>query len=283
MGGETSVGVFFKYGTDSTLTMHAVVNAGTLSSVGVFDAPVSGLTTGITYYFQACVTTGTGEEICDGILSFVVFLAPCPEASVVTTSATDVTATGAILHGAVTNIGMGPSVGVFFKYGTDSTLGTYTRAEAGRLSSVGVFSAPLSGLTAGTTYYFQACATTGTGDVCGTILSFVAFLMPCPAVSVVTSPATNVAATGATLNGAITDLGLQPNVGVFFKYGTESHLGTYTRAEAGRLSSVGVFSAPLSGLTTETTYYFQACATTGTGDVCGATLSFVAFLTPCPT
>ena len=93
--------------------------------------------------------------------------------NVVTNNATDVTNTGVTLNGAVTDIGGEASVGVFFKYGTDAGLDPYTTTAKKVQSTVGVFNADINGLVTGIPYYFQACATTATGVVCGDIVSFV--------------------------------------------------------------------------------------------------------------
>ena len=282
LGGEPSVPVFFKYGLDPSLGTFTRADAGTLFSAGVFDADVS-VATGSMYYYQACATSSTGD-VCGAIFSFVLFQEPCPtiDMSVATAPATSVTDTGATLNGAITDMGGESSVPVFFKYGTDSTLGTFTLANAGTLSSATAFNAPVSGLMTGTRYYFQACGTGSTGDICGAILSFVPEVLVIPEVSVVTAAPTSVTGTGATLNGAVTDIGLESSVGVFFQYGTDPGLGTFTYANAGTLSNAGIFTAPVSGLTPGTLYYFRACATSSTGDVCGAILSFVVFMDPCP-
>jgi PKD repeat protein len=154
------------------------------------------------------------------------------EINVVTHDATSVTSTGATLHGAVTDMGGKSRVAAFFKYGTDPTLTVHTPMNAGALSSPGVFSAGISGLTTGTTYYFQACATTDTMERCGEILSVTPTetclptptptetptpCPPMPTLAINTAPATNVIATSAILNGEFTDMGGESTVAVFFK------------------------------------------------------------------
>ncbi|MDR2856024.1 MAG: PKD domain-containing protein, partial [Methanomicrobiales archaeon] len=105
---------------------------------------------------------------------YIIVLSDVPKKiNVVTSLATGVTDTEATLHGEVTDIGLEPSVDVFFKYGTDPTLTIYLRVNAGTLSTAGMFNTGISGLTAGTTYHFQACAITATDEICGAILSVI--------------------------------------------------------------------------------------------------------------
>jgi hypothetical protein len=66
-----------------------------------------------------------------------------------------------------------------------------------------------------------------------------------------TDPATNVTATGATLNGTVDTAPAT----VSFDYGTSTSYGLSTPAEA--VSSPGAVSATVSGLTAETTYHFR--------------------------
>ena len=281
LGDDPSVAVFFKYGVDPTLTTSNLVNAGTLSSAGAFNADIS-ITAGTLYYFQACATGSTGDA-CGTILSFMMF-DPCPIASmnVVTNPATGVSATGATLNGAVTDMGGESSVAVFFRYGTDPTFGAFSRVEVGVLSSVGMFNAPISGLVTGNQYYFQACGTGSTGEVCGAVLSLVSEMSMVPELTVVTATPTGVSGSGATLNGVVTGMGGESSVAVFFRYGTDPTFGAFSRVDAGVLSNAGVFSAPVSGLTPGTMYYFRACATSSAGDVCDEMLAFVVLVEPCP-
>ncbi|MDR2855482.1 MAG: PKD domain-containing protein, partial [Methanomicrobiales archaeon] len=247
LGLEPRADVFFKFGTESNLNKYTHVEAGTLSRVGVFNSPISGLIAGTTYYFQACAKTNTGKEVCGGVLPFTTEVA---------------------------------SADVFFKFGTDPHLGTHTLVHVGRLSHDSPFKAGVSGLTAGTRYYFNACATTSAGEICDGILSFIY-----EPLSVVTLPPTDQTSTGATLNGGVTNMGGESSVDMFFKYGTDPSLGTHTRVEGGTLTEEGTGSAGIFGLTPGNTYYVQACATTSTGEeVCGGIISFVLPVpTPTPT
>lgn len=97
-----------------------------------------------------------------------------PSAPTATTnSASSVTKNGAVLNGSVTT-GGGGSTTTTFKWGTDSNLSgaaTVTAIESPRTSD-GTGSYTLSGLTPGTTYYFQIIGTNSTGSASGSILNF---------------------------------------------------------------------------------------------------------------
>jgi hypothetical protein len=98
--------------------------------------------------------------------------------SVTTSAATSVAATTATVNGSITVGSISTARG--FDYGTSSTLATFTSVSAGaNVSSVTnqAISANLTGLTAGTTYYFRATGTTNAGTetegiLYGSILSF---------------------------------------------------------------------------------------------------------------
>jgi len=74
--------------------------------------------------------------------------------------------------------------------------------------------------------------------------------------SVQTNSATNITTNSVTLNGNITSLGGDSNVTVWFRWGTSSLYGNETTRQT--LSSLQNFNHQLSGLASNTTYYYQA-------------------------
>jgi len=179
---------------------------------------------------------------------------------------------------------------VFFEYGLPGQL--INSVSAGTLSNVGVFSAPISGLTQYTWYSFRACATTMGTVVCdlpgvfrteATVMTPTQSLTPLPptptptaAPVVRTDPATSVTSAGATLNGAVTDMLGETSAAVYFKYQLVGTGNPVFYEDAGTLSSTGTFSASISALAYNAWHTFQACATTvPTGyDVCGSSQVF---------
>jgi hypothetical protein len=90
--------------------------------------------------------------------------------SVTTAAATSITTTSAVLGGNVTNDGGAPVTARGIRYGTSSTLSGATQVANG--TGVGTYSATISGLSPGTTYYVAAYAINTVGTTQGTILSF---------------------------------------------------------------------------------------------------------------
>ena len=275
LGTASSVTVGFLHGTDPGLAGATNDTVGTETAAGPFADPLSGLTAGTTYYFQAWAD---GDGFAEGtILSFTT---GTTYPQVTTDPASAVITTGANLNGHTTSLGTATSVDVGFLYGTDSALAGATNVTASTQTVPGAFTEAVTGLTPGTTYYFQAWAN-GNGFAAGSILSFTTGTPPTSPPSVTTDAATGITMTGATLNGATTSLGTAGAVDVGFLYGTDSALAGATNTTVGPQTAAGPFSLPLTGLASATTYYFQAWAL-GDGFAAGSILSFTTASPPSP-
>jgi len=79
--------------------------------------------------------------------------------------------------------------------------------------------------------------------------------------SVVTNDATGISDTQATLNGDLTDLNDSAGADVSFQWGTSSE--SWPNETAAYLAKAGAFSFSLTGLTSNTTYYYRAKADSG--------------------
>jgi hypothetical protein len=208
-----------------------------------------------------------------------------------TLAATSVTASTATLNGKTNNAAILTS----FWYGTPShtfaatatpvlSAGWTATPNVGPIAATAVYSANLAGLTSGATYYYVAWAYDGTTWTPGATLSFIT------GTSFTNTPttlaATGVTASTATLNGTTgTAVALTPTA---FWYGTTSH-GQFTSTDAvafpdstwhttpisAAVAANTAFSANLTGLTPNTTYYYVAWAYDGTTWYPGATLSFI--------
>jgi hypothetical protein len=91
--------------------------------------------------------------------------------------------------------------------------------------------------------------------------------------SVRTNDATEVTANSATLNGDLTDLNDSVGADVSFQWGTSSE--SWPNETAAYLAKAGAFSFSLTGLTSNTTYYYRAKADSGNyGTTYGDEMSF---------
>ncbi len=267
LGTASSAMVGFLWGTSSTLTGAANVTAGTQTATAAFSSPLTGLASGTTYYFEAWAD---GQGFAQGsILSFMTAVAP---PVVHTNGASGLTASAAVLNGGTSSLGTAASITVGFLWDTSSTLSGATNVTAGTQTAPFTFSASLTGLTASTTYYFEAWAN-GDGFATGSILSFTTTVRGTMAPSVTTSAASGVTISAAVLYGTTSSLGTAATVTVGFRWGTSSTLAGATNASAGSQTTAGSFTASLSGLSSGTTYYFEAWAN-GDGFATGSILSF---------
>ena len=141
-------------------------------------------------------------------------------------------------------------------------------------ASTNNFSVKITNL-AKATYYVQAYAKNSKGTEYGEERSFQITGQP----SVTTLPATNVTTTTATLNGKIDFQGDPPYTERGFVYSNsfqnpsveDDPSATTKRVVSGTSTD---FSANISGLTTETTYYARAYVTNSTATVYGESVNF---------
>ncbi|MGC4122586.1 MAG: hypothetical protein QM765_50055 [Myxococcales bacterium] len=262
---------------------------GTSYSAQSFIQDISGLTSGVTYYFCAIVQSAEGIAF-GSVMSFTTTGGP----TVSTNAATSVTASSATMNGSATP--NGATTNVYFRYGTAAVtvcndsygarLPYYSSSDpsVGSGASPMPFTQALTGLTPGTTYYFCAAAWNNVGTSFGSVVSFTTdAALP----TVTTNNASNLTGTGAQLGASVNPGGAATTV--WFRYATASPGGcndTFgTRAPATGGTSAGsgntTASVPqaISGLTAGATYYYCAIASNSKGTTFG---SVVSFTTPTP-
>ena len=149
---------------------------------------------------------------------------------------------------------------------------------SGNTSNGTLFTQDLTNLTPNTTYYYRAMASWGTADTtnAGPVLSFTTpacSVTPTGSIPTVsTSGETGVTTSGATLNGSVNGNNLTTTA--WFEWGTTYSLGSET-AHTSYGSGSSSYSAYLSNLSPNTTYYFRAMAQNSQGMATpGATLNF---------
>ena len=278
--------VWFLYGTSSTLAGAAQTTTQSLAAgttATAVTANLTGLTASTTYYFQAVAQNPTGTT--NGTIASFTTTATAQAPTATTGSASAITTTTATLAGTVNPNGAATTVS--FLYGTSSTLAgatqTTTQSLAAGTTATAV-TANLTGLTAGTKYYFEAVAQNATGTTNGTIATFTTTAAAALAPTTTTGLATALTASTASLAGTVNPNGQATTA--WFLYGTSSTLAgaaqTTTQSLAAGTTATAI-TANLTGLSAGTTYYFQAVAQNPTGTANGSIGSFTTTAAPPPT
>ncbi|HMV67202.1 MAG TPA: hypothetical protein PKA64_10155, partial [Myxococcota bacterium] len=267
------------FGTRVPATGGVALGAGT--SGVAFTQDVTGLTPGTTYYVCAVAQNSVGTAW-GNVTSFVTALPP----TVVTNAAQSVAQSTATLAGAG-NPNRAATTG-WFRYSTvdpgacNDTFGLRAPSTGGASLGSGTtsidYTQPLSGLSADTTYYFCALASSAEGTSLGAVLSFRTQAAP----TVTTSPVTVVTSTTATLPGTGVPKGIATTG--WFRYSTTNPGACSdsfgTRAPSSGGTSLGAvytdvpYTQSISSLQPGTTYYYCAIANNAYGTALGAVLSF---------
>lgn len=198
--------------------------------------------------------------------------------SVTNIAATTATISGSIDANDTTTAGS-------FEWGTSATLASYTSAATSSAPSGRSpinYTSNLTGLVAGTTYYYRIVAVSFGVRYEGAIYSFTSYENPAVPTVITTTP-TNIDNTSATLNASI-DPNLKEITKVEFVYSVNLNMSSATTVSVFDLNEDGGVSSTLttlagasatdvswniSGLNTTTTYYYYARITYADGTVSG--------------
>ena len=191
---------------------------------------------------------------------------------VVTTAANAILSGGAMLNGTIN--ATGSMVNSFFDYGLTTAYGTSVAAVPVSVSGsvTTPVNVPITGLTPVTTYHFRARGVTSTGLVIfGNDMTFTT-LFPAPAV--VTTAATAITGSGATMNGTVNANGASTTV--TFEYGLTVAYGSTLAGTPANVtgSTITNVSAALSGLLPNTLYHYRAVGVNVGGTTYGNDLTF---------
>jgi len=194
--------------------------------------------------------------------------------SINSASSANLADTTATLNATVTPNGAATSV--YFEYGITASFGSTTASQGiGSGNSPVSVSANLTGLSAGTLYYYRAVATNSVGSTFGNTLTFTT-TTPLP--TVVTTAATFIEAYGANVNGDVTPNGLSTSV--YFEWGdrSDSLSNSNSPVSIGAGTTLVPNFARAEGLNPDSTYFFRIVAvntnSSSTNKTYGATLSF---------
>ncbi|MDD6166051.1 MAG: fibronectin type III domain-containing protein, partial [Bacteroidales bacterium] len=261
-GDETITVQGFKYKTTAASTWTTVSASGT-----TITSTLNSLAAETEYQFKAFATTASGT-VEGTVMTFTTTAAPIVAPTVATLAATSVTHNSATLNGTIT-AGSETITAQGFMYKATAA------ADWTNVSATGTtLAATVNGLTPETEYQFKAFATTASGTVEGTVMTFTTTAAPIVAPSVATLPATGVTHQEATLNGTVTT-GSEAITAQGFMYKATAAADWTTVAATGE-----TMSATINGLTAETAYQYKAFATTASGTVEGAVVNFTTLQNP---
>jgi len=191
--------------------------------------------------------------------------------TVTTGSVSNITSSTATVAGNVTADG-GATVterGICYSTSQNPTIANSKVASG---SGIGTFSANLSGLAANTTYYARAYATNAQGTSYGSQVSFTT-TSSATTPTVTTGTVSNITSSTATVAGNVTADGGATVTERGICYSTSQN-PTIANSKVASGSGIGTFSANLSGLAANTTYYARAYATNAQGTSYGSQVSF---------
>ncbi|MCR5013170.1 MAG: choice-of-anchor J domain-containing protein [Bacteroidales bacterium] len=261
----TERGICWSTSHNPTMTgSHASSGTGT----GSFTANMTGLTGNTTYYVRAYAKNSVGVAYGNEV-SFVT-VASLP--TVTTSQVTNIAQTSAKGGGNVTSDG-GATVterGICWST-THNPTTSHSHANSG--TGTGSFTVNMTGLTSNTTYYVRAYAKNSKGTSYGTEVSFKT-TQNTSSPTVTTSQVTNITQTTAKGGGNVTASG-GANVTARGICWSTSHNPTVSGSHASSGTGTGTFTANMTGLTANTTYYVRAYATNSAGTSYGSEVSFV--------
>ena len=283
VGGVVPNGAFtdywYEYGTPALGSKTPNQHIGSGYSELPAPAYITGLTKDTTYSFRLVAQNQYGKATGATYTFRTTVGTPAPVGSTPTAktlSATGIARTAANLNGEVTPNKV--STQIWFEYGETQNLGLVSTLQQAGSGSVKVpESLALSNLAPATTYYFRLNAQNQFGTVNGTILTFKTSGPPLSAIPVVTTlTAGPVATTTATLRGTVNPYSSQTSY--WFEYSIDSSLvsalKTTSHRSAGGAAATVSIETNISGLNSNTTYYYRTVAQNSSGTVRGELISF---------
>jgi hypothetical protein len=258
----TGRGVVYSTFPNPTLS-NSIVSSG--NGTGSFTASLTNLSPNTSYFVRAYANNSAGTTYGNQQVFTTQIILP----TVTTVSNSIQSCSSVTLQGNLTSNGGQNTTIVGFALSLSSTP-TITDSIGSFISSVGVFNQNAVSLNPNTVYYYRAFAKNQAGVSYGSIMSFTTpFCLP----TVLTNIASNITHNTAVGNGELTYNGGDPNVARGFCWGTVA-TPTISNSTVACGTGNGVFSCSMTGLSSNTTYYYRAYATNGSGTTYGQIFSF---------
>ena len=262
-GGELSItsrGVCWNTTGNPTLEDSHTENG---TGTGSFTSIITGLSMGITYFVRAYAVNSSGTAYGNEYFFTTLNVPTITTDNVSLISGISATCGGNIIYngGAVVT-----ARGICWNTSGNPVF-TDSRVDAG--TGTGMFSAEMTGLTIGTTYYIRAYAINSIGTTYGSPKSFTTQNYA----SVTTGAVTNITYTTAVGGGNITSDGgaLITQRGVCWNTtGNPDTIGYHTNDGSG----AGVFNSYITGLTANNIYYVRAYTVNSIGITYGQEVNF---------
>ena len=257
----TARGVCWSTSQNPTISDNKTIDG---EGLGNFTSNITGLTAETTYYVRAYATNSVGIAYGEQRI-FTTATTVLP--TVTTSAASNIAETSAVCGGNVTWDGGATVTSRGIVYWTSSNNVSQTVICG---SGTGNFTTTLSGLSAGTTYYYKAYSTNSVGTSYGEQMSFTTLSTPV----VTTRSITNISFTSVVCGGNISHNGgsIVTARGVCW---STSPNPTISDSKTNNGSGTGSFTSNITGLTDGTTYYIRAYATNSVGTAYGQELQFM--------
>lgn len=257
----------FCYSTSPNPTTNNTKISVSGGGVGDYFAVINGLSYNVTYYYRAYAVQ-SGKPIYGSEVSFKT---QYTETVVSTSGATNVTSSSATLNGAIIKAGSPAFSEKGFCYATtpNPTISNIKLIVSG--TNEGDFTTNINSLSYNTTYYYRAYAIQNGTPIYG---SEVSFKTGYTEAVVYTSGATNVTPSSATLNGSIVNAGSPIYSEKGFCYSTSPYPTINSMKKVVSGTGEGNYTASISGLSYNTTYYYKAYVIQNGAPIYGAEVSF---------